>query len=77
MKTLIKIIVLFVISVFTIRFMHSNNIIDVKTKKISTKLTAYIYFVLRCLVIIKDNKLDIGVINRFNNKRRIIKTLYT
>ncbi len=44
-------------------FKRISNILDVKTKKIATKLTNYIYFVLRCLIIIKENKLDVGVIN--------------
>ncbi len=44
-------------------FKRISNILDVKTKKIATKLTSYIYFVLRCLIIIKENKLDVGNIN--------------
>jgi len=44
-------------------FKKINNILDVKTKKNATKLTNYIYFILRSLIILKENKLDVGTIS--------------
>jgi len=43
-------------------FKRINDIIDIKTKKIATKLTSLIFFVLRCLIIIKENNFDVGLI---------------
>jgi hypothetical protein len=36
---------------------------DVNSKKPSLKLKQYIYFLIRCMILIKENKFDIGVIS--------------
>jgi hypothetical protein len=43
-------------------FKKIGNIIDVKAKRPAMRLTNYIYFILRCLIILKENKLDVGII---------------
>jgi hypothetical protein len=41
-------------------FKKIGNVLDVKAKKSAARLTNYIYFVLRSLIILKENKLDVG-----------------
>ncbi len=44
-------------------FKKIGNVLDVKAKKSAQRLTTYIYFVLRSLIILKENKLDVGTIS--------------
>jgi hypothetical protein len=44
-------------------FKKIGNVLDVKAKKSAQRLTTYIYFVLRSLIILKENKLDVGIIS--------------
>ena len=44
-------------------FKKIGNVLDVKAKKSAQRLTNYIYFVLRSLIILKENKLDVGIIS--------------
>jgi hypothetical protein len=44
-------------------FKRLESILELKTKKTTTILSSYIFFVIRCILIIKNNTLDVGLLN--------------
>ena len=44
-------------------FKRIENILELKTKKTNMILSSYIFFVIRCILIIKNNTLDVGLLN--------------
>lgn len=44
-------------------FKKIDDILDVKSKKPATRLTNFIFFLLKCILIIKNNSLDVGLLN--------------
>lgn len=44
-------------------FKRLPDILECNTKKIPLKLKSYIYFLIRCMIIIKENKFDVGNIS--------------
>ena len=44
-------------------FKRIENILELKTKKTATILSSYIFFVIRCILIVKNNTLDVGLLN--------------
>jgi hypothetical protein len=44
-------------------FKKIDDILDVKSKKPPTRLTNFIFFIIKCILIIKNNSLDVGLLN--------------
>lgn len=44
-------------------FKKIDDILDIKSKKPPTRLTNFIFFIIKCILIIKNNSLDVGLLN--------------
>jgi hypothetical protein len=53
-------------------FKRIESILDIKTKKPSSILSCYIFFVIRCILIIKNNTLDVGLLNETTLREEIL-----
>lgn len=53
-------------------FKKIENILDIKTKKTATILSSYIFFVIKCILIIKNNTFDVGLLNETTMREEIL-----
>jgi hypothetical protein len=53
-------------------FKRIENILELKTKKTNMILSSYIFFVIRCILIIKNNTLDVGLLNETTLREEIL-----